>query len=178
LINNKVINSPARKLAIKKGFRSGLELKVSGMLKCLHLNNSFEPFKLPYRLRVHKATIKCVFCESNTFIEEKQYLPDFVLNDFKVVLEVKGIFTMKDRKKMFSVIKYNPDYEFVMVFQNPKKKISKHSKYTYQTWCNKNGIESTGVKELKHFLITKLHLKSKKKYINGKKKMTNGRKKD
>lgn len=178
MINNKVINSKARKLAIKKGFRSGLELKVHGMLKCLNLNNSFEPFKLPYRLRVHKATIKCVFCQSNTFIEEKQYLPDFVLYEYNVVLEVKGIFTMKDRKKMLAVIKYNPNYEIVMVFQNPKKKISKHSKYTYTSWCDKQGIESTGVKELKHFLISKLHLNSKKKYINGKKKMTNGRKKD
>ena len=68
------------------------------------------------------------------------YNPDFILPN-GIYLETKGYWDAKDRRKILSVIKHNPDIDLRMVFQSPYNKISKHSKTTYAKWCEKHGIK-------------------------------------
>lgn len=74
------------------------------------------------------------------YILENKYNPDFKLGP-NFYLETKGLFTSADRRKMKAVIEQNPNITFVMIFQDPNKKISKSSKTSYASWCDKNGIE-------------------------------------
>jgi len=57
------------------------------------------------------------------------------------ILECKGYWDSADRRKIRAVIKDNPDIDLRMVFQDPYKKISKKSKTTYATWCDRYDIK-------------------------------------
>lgn len=165
--NKKTLNSKVRKDAIKNGFRSGEESKVAGHLTCIGVKFDYECEKLKYRVKSHfKRGAVCGACGSTEIIEDKEYNPDFTLKSTKIILEVKGIFSASDRRKMVAVVEQNPDREFVMVFQDANKKISPKSKYTYGTWCNKNKIEWTTVENLKKYLTERLNLKDKQRYYN------------
>ena len=72
------------------------------------------------------------------WIEHKKYLPDFVLDDTGIILEVKGRFTREDRKKHLFLRESNPDADVRFVFTNSKNKIYKGSKTSYADWCTKN----------------------------------------
>ena len=103
------------------GFRSGLEEKVAGLLLDLGVTYEYESTKVPY---VIKHT----------------YTPDFCLPN-GVWLETKGYWDAKDRKKVLEVVKQNPLIDLRMVFQAPYNTISKKSKTTYASWCERNGIK-------------------------------------
>lgn len=82
----------------------------------------YEPFKLSYTV-------------------ERQYTPDFVCNATRTIVETKGYFPAEDRSKMIAVRRANPDWTWVLVFQDPDKKISKTSATTYRQWAEKNGFQ-------------------------------------
>lgn len=103
--------------------RSGFEDDVEAKLKSLNIKYEYETVKLTYTIPESKHV----------------YTPDFILDG--VILETKGRYDLDDRKKMLLVTKQNPDKRIVMVFQNPNTKLTKKSKTTYATWCEKNGIE-------------------------------------
>jgi hypothetical protein len=70
--------------------------------------------------------------------EEKKYAPDFVLDRF--IVETKGEFTSKDRKKHLLIKEQHPDLDIRFVFSNPNQRIGKGSNTTYAMWCDKHGF--------------------------------------
>jgi len=68
-----------------------------------------------------------------------KYRPDFSLpNGIKV--ETKGYFLPKDRRKHLLVKQQHPELDIRFVFSNSKTKLSKASKTTYGSWCEKHGF--------------------------------------
>ena len=108
--------------AIKNGYRSGLEDKISEDLKDRNVKFEYEKLKIKYE--VH---------------EDRTYTPDFTLPN-GVIIESKGRFTPEDRKKHLLVKKQHPDLDIRFVFSNSKGKIRKGSKTTYADWCDKHGF--------------------------------------
>lgn len=119
----------AHKKNSNEKYRSKFEQRLAD--KLLKLGFVYEPYRIKY--------------EVPTSIHS--YTPDFVRG--KLIYELKGRFTAADRKKMKLLVEQHPEYDFVMVFQNPNIKINKDSKTTYAMWCEKNNIEWIPAKELK-----------------------------
>lgn len=76
-----------------------------------------------------------------TYTIESKYVPDFVDEDNKQIVETKGLFRPEDRRKVLAVKTQHPDWTILMVFYDPNKKLNKASKTTYAQWCDKNGIK-------------------------------------
>ena len=108
--------------AIKNGYRSGLEDKISQQLQKLKVPVKYEEMKIKYE--VH---------------EVRTYTPDFELPN-GIIIESKGRFTVADRKKHLLIKKQYPDLDIRFVFTNSKSKINKGSKTTYGMWCDKHGF--------------------------------------
>ena len=113
-------------VAIKHGFRSGLEDTINESLKSAKKLYGYETEKLSY---IKPAT-------------NHTYTPDFVLpkkNGGKLYIETKGRWVKVDREKMDFVFKQHPDIDIRFVFQNPNAKLYKGSKTTYAQYCDKKG---------------------------------------
>ena len=95
-----------------KRFRSKSEKKANDFLKDKKVSFKFEPYYVKYM-----------------WIENKKYLPDFVL-DNGIILEVKGRFTLDDRKKHLFLRESNPDLDVRFVFDNPNTRLYKGAKST------------------------------------------------
>jgi len=108
--------------AIKNGYRSGLEERVSRELDNAGVGYEYEVLKIPYDI-----------------IEQRKYTPDFVLSN-GVIVETKGRFNTADRKKHLLIQKQHPDLDIRFVFQNSKAKLYKGAKSTYGQWCDKYGF--------------------------------------
>ena len=69
------------------------------------------------------------------------YRPDFILPN-GIIIEAKGRFLTKDRKK-HRLIKeqFGDKYDIRFVFSNSKDKIGSKSKTTYALWCEKLGFK-------------------------------------
>ena len=104
-------------------FRSGLEEQVAKLLEGLGVTYEYESTRVPYTIQPH-------------------YSPDFILPNH-VLLETKGYWDAKDRRKILAVKKDNPYLDLRMVFQSPYNKINKNSKTTYAKWCEKHDIPWT-----------------------------------
>ena len=104
-------------------FRSGLEEQVAKLLEGLGVPYEYESTRVPYTIQHH-------------------YSPDFILPNH-VLLETKGYWDAKDRRKILAVKKDNPYLDLRMVFQSPYNKINKNSKTTYAKWCEKHDIPWT-----------------------------------
>lgn len=98
-------------------FRSGLEEKVADLMVDLGVKYEYESTKIPY-------------------IIAHNYTPDFVLPN-GILLECKGYWDAKDRRKVKSVKEQHPELDLRMVFQSPFNTISKKSKTTYAKYCEK-----------------------------------------
>jgi len=131
-----VFFSPARKKALKAGFRSGLEQRVSNELHSANVTHDYEPSdrKLPYYL---KSKAHCAVCGSNDTLERHEYIIDFYIHKTNIVLETKGKFDRPMALKMLAVRDYNPEYEIVMLFMSN----GKIGRGRYSDWCEKNGIK-------------------------------------
>lgn len=75
-----------------------------------------------------------------------RYTADWVDESTKTIYEAKGRFTGADRNKMLRIKAAYPEWTIVMIFQNPKRKLSKSSKQTYSGWCDSKGISWTTAK--------------------------------
>lgn len=109
-------------------YRSKFEKRLADRL--LKLGFVYEPFKIDYEVPKTKH----------------KYLPDFVRG--KLIYELKGRWTASDRKKMKLLVEQHPEFEIVMVFQNPNIKINKNSKTTYADYCDKNNIKWMNSKDI------------------------------
>jgi hypothetical protein len=114
----------AKQVAIKYGFRSGLEERVAEQLDQLGIEYTYEKVKLKY---IKPAS-------------QHVYTPDFVLAN-GIIVETKGRFLAPDRQKHILVKRHNPDLDIRFVFSNSNARISKASKTTYAMWCRKHGYK-------------------------------------
>jgi hypothetical protein len=114
----------SKQVAIKHGWRSGLEERVAEQLDQLGVAYTYEKLKLKY---IKPAS-------------EHVYTPDFVLPN-GIIVETKGRFLAADRQKHILVKRHNPELDIRFVFSNSNAKISKASKTTYAMWCRKNGYK-------------------------------------
>lgn len=112
-----------REVALKHGFRSGLEDDVAKMLTEAGVPFTYEKTKIRY---IKPAS-------------EHQYTPDFVL-DNGIIVETKGRFLVADRKKHLLIKRQHPELDIRLVFSNSKQKLAKGSYTTYAQWCEKNGF--------------------------------------
>lgn len=135
---NSVRTSESRKKAQALGFRSALEKRVADALKKARIEHEYEPrdFTLDYVTPVRNA--QCADCGCSSVYQKHTYLPDFVLKNRTVVLESKGIWTAESRAMHKVLAETYKNITFVLLFQNPHKKISK--RVTYSGWCDINNI--------------------------------------
>jgi hypothetical protein len=122
MVTRKTTNSK-RAVALKHGFRSGLEDDVAKMLTEAGVPFTYEETKIKY---IKPAS-------------EHQYTPDFVL-DNGIIVETKGRFLVADRKKHLLIKRQHPELDIRLVFSNSKQKLAKGSRTTYAAWCEKNGF--------------------------------------
>lgn len=114
----------AKQAAMKHGYRSGLEERIAEQLDKLGVEYQYEEVKLKY---IKPAS-------------EHIYTPDFVLPN-GIIVETKGRFLINDRQKHLLVRKHNPTLDIRFVFSNSNARISKTSRTTYASWCEKNNFK-------------------------------------
>ena len=103
-------------------YRSGLEKKFAQAApKRRYL---YEPYDVPY-------------------VMHRKYKPDFVHEDKKVMVEVKGFFRIGDTLKYKSIRDtiLPDDWELIFLLSDPNKKIRKGGKITMGQWCDKEGFK-------------------------------------
>jgi len=115
--------SKLRRNAIKHGYRSGFEHKVSDQLKENKIKFEYETTVIPYIKPETKHT----------------YTIDFTLPN-GILIETKGRWVIEDRKKHLLIKKQHPELDIRMVFMSGKTKIRKGSKTTYGMFCDKHDI--------------------------------------
>ncbi|MGL5917802.1 MAG: hypothetical protein ACRCYM_00975 [Cetobacterium sp.] len=72
--------------------------------------------------------------------ETRWYTADFRLAN-GVIVEAKGEFTAKDRKKHLLIKAQYPHLDIRFTFSNPNQHISKQSRVSYADWCTKHGFK-------------------------------------
>lgn len=108
---------------LRHGVRSGLEDVI-----CQELSSQGIPYKY------EELTLTYVQPE-----KKRKYTPDIVLEN-GIVVEIKGRWVTADRQKIAMVKEQYPEMDLRMVFSNSKTKLSKISKTTYGSYCDKLGI--------------------------------------
>lgn len=124
--------NPAQQVGLKYGFRSGLEKDNAADLSKAGVSFSYEEMKLEYVKPERRS----------------KYTPDFVITTRPcgtprvkpLIVETKGRFMVEDRQKHLLIKRQHPHLDIRFVFNNPKAKISKTSKTTYASWCDKHGF--------------------------------------
>lgn len=108
-----------------KKFRSDLEARLAKKLKSF----SYESKRMPY-------------------ITERKYVPDFVDENRKILIEAKGFFRQGDDKKYLSIKKCYPEWRMIFVFSDPHKPVRKGglprkdgTKLSLAQWADQNGWE-------------------------------------
>jgi len=124
-----------RAVALKHGFRSGLEEDVSKALEQAGIPFTYEKCKIKY---IKPAS-------------EHQYTADFEL-DNGIIIETKGRFLVADRKKHLLIKRQHPHLDIRFVFSNSKQKITKGSRTSYADWCIKNGFQFADKEIPEHWL--------------------------
>lgn len=99
--------------------RNRLEKKIA---KTLSPQFEYEPRRFPFQVTRH-------------------YLPDWVNEIDKEIVEAKGRFTAEDRQKHKAFREQYPDWTVTIVFQKADAPITKGSKTTNAAWCERNGIQ-------------------------------------
>ena len=102
-------------------YRSGLEEKIQTQLAEAKIKAQYEPGRIPYT------------------VAPKTYTPDFVLPN-GIVIETKGYFLPADRTKHLAIKAQYPNIDLRFIFQNPKQRLNKTSRTTYEAWCIQHGF--------------------------------------
>ena len=111
-----------RRDAIKHGYRSGLELKISMALDTIRYKYDYESIKIEWEDLAYRT-----------------YTPDFILKN-GIIIETKGRFLTMDRRKHLAIKKQHPNLDIRFVFENSRKKLRKGAKSSYAEWCIKYGF--------------------------------------
>lgn len=125
----------------KKGtgkYRSALEQEFAKEVS--RKGFAYEPYGVPYTVY-------------------RTYMPDFVHEKSKIMIEVKGFFRVGDTLKYKSIRDtiIEDGYELVFLLSNEHKKVRKGGKITMGQWCEKEG--------LKHYTLSTVH--ELVKYVEG-----------
>ena len=106
---------------LSQQYRSGLEKQAALQLK--KPDYLYEPYRLPY-------------------VTYRHYVPDFVHEKKKILIECKGFFRAGDIQKYKAIRDSLKDegWELVFILSSKKKKIRKNSKTTMEEWCAKEGF--------------------------------------
>ena len=112
----------AFRVALKNGYRSGLEHKLSIYLKEHKQKYWYESIKIEWEDLAYRT-----------------YTPDFILAN-GIIIETKGRFLASDRRKHLAIKKQHPQLDIRFVFENSKNKLRKGAKSTYGQWCIKYGF--------------------------------------
>lgn len=97
-----------------KSPRNAFEKKIAGQLKKSKYPYKYESMRVPYLLKGY-------------------YLPDFVREDGRILIETKGYFRPEAKRKMLAALKTNPHLDIRLIFYNKKDKDIK--------WAEKNGFK-------------------------------------
>ena len=127
-------------------YRSNLEFNVSELLVAKD-GFTYEPCMYPYQIH-------------------KQYLPDFVHADEKILIECKGFFRSGDTQKYKAIRDCLPDWELIFILSSLKKKVRKNSNITMKEWCTKEGFMCytiSSVHKLKEYIKDKKKCRSRLK---------------
>lgn len=116
-------NSKTRTNALRRGFRSGLEDKVSASLKRRKCKSQYECIKIEWEDLAYRT-----------------YTPDFLLPN-GIIIETKGRFTVEDRRKHIEIKRQHPDLDIRFVFTSSRGKLRKGAKTSYADWCDKHGFQ-------------------------------------
>ena len=116
--------SKVRANAIKYGYRSGFEHRISEQLKQQNINPQYETTVVKYTIPAR----------------DSKYTVDFTLPN-GILVETKGRWMPDDRKKHLLVKEQHPELDIRIVFQSAKSKLRKGSKTTYADYCDKHGIK-------------------------------------
>jgi len=121
-----------RQVSIKYGFRSGLEKDIADELQSHGVKFTYEEEKIEYEkpARVSKYTPDYII----------QTRPDGTPRDQPLIIEAKGRFMTEDRQKQLLVKRQHSHLDIRFLFSNPNAKISKQSKTTYASWCERHGF--------------------------------------
>ena len=111
-----------RREAIKYGYRSGLEHKISSYLKEKKCQYTYESIKIEWEDLAYRT-----------------YTPDFILYN-GIIIETKGRFLAADRRKHLAIKKQHPKLDIRFVFTNSSSKLSKGAKSSYAQWCIRHGF--------------------------------------
>ena len=114
----------AKQVAAKYGFRSGLEERIAEKLSNEGVDFKYEEVVIQYIKPASKH----------------KYTPDFVLPN-GIIIETKGRFLQADRMKHLLVKEQHPELDIRFIFSNSRARISKSSKTTYGSWCEKYGFK-------------------------------------
>ncbi len=109
--------------ALKHGYRSGLEDKVSEYLKEQNIPVKYEALKIEWE-----------------DLRYRTYTPDFEL-DNGIFIETKGMFDNDDRRKHIAIKEQHPELDIRFVFSHANAKLYKGAKSRYCDWCDKNGVK-------------------------------------
>ena len=113
--------------ALVRGYRSGLEDKISEQITNAELKVFYETDKIQYTHPPRQST----------------YTPDFKLPKIGgfFYVETKGRFVTADRQKHLLIKQQHPEIDIRFVFSNQNSKIYKGSKTTYADFCRANGFK-------------------------------------
>jgi len=109
-------------MAIKYGYRSGLEHQLSLYLDEHKVKYDYENIKIEWEDLAYRT-----------------YTPDFILYN-GIIIETKGRFLAADRRKHIAIKKQHPKLDIRFVFTNSRAKLSKGAKSSYADWCIKHGF--------------------------------------
>ena len=109
-------------MAIKYGYRSGLEHQLSLYLDEHKVKYDYENIKIEWEDLAYRT-----------------YTPDFILYN-GIIIETKGRFLAAERRKHIAIKKQHPKLDIRFVFTNSRAKLSKGAKSSYADWCIKNGF--------------------------------------
>ena len=112
----------ARRDAIKHGYRSGLEFKISIALDTIKYKYEYESIKIEWEDLAYRT-----------------YTPDFILRN-GIIIETKGRFLAVDRRKHLAIQRQQPHLDIRFVFTNSRSKLRKGAKSSYGQWCDKYGF--------------------------------------
>ena len=113
--------------ALVRGYRSGLEDKISEQIRKADLDVYYETDKIKFTHPPRQST----------------YTPDFKLPKIGgfFYVETKGRFVTADRQKHLLIKEQHPELDIRFVFSNQNSKIYKGSKTTYADFCKANGFK-------------------------------------
>jgi hypothetical protein len=135
-----------RSKAKAKGFRSGFEVEVAGMLDALGVDYTYETEVFPWTEDLPNGYCPDCGCKA---VANRTYTPDFFL-DNGTIIEAKGIFTVKDRKIALAMKEMGTPTKLLFMWDN---KLSRKSKTRYSDWCQKNDVDFS-IRKIKEEWLT------------------------